>query len=154
MRDGWTRELNNLLFGCAPHDTLNCGHAHADALSFELAVNGRTMLVAPGNYTHTGSKELRDLFRGSRAHKTVTFGGEPCPVPDTALSWKTSVGWALEKWNIADCVDYVSGKHDNFGRLADRVSVEWSILFLKREYFIVRDQTRASAFIVSVKGTG
>jgi hypothetical protein len=92
MRDGWTRESNNLLFGCAPHDTLNCGHAHADALSFELAVNGRTMLIAPGNYTHTGSKELRDLFRGSRARKTVTFGGEPCPVSDTALLWKTSAG--------------------------------------------------------------
>ena len=65
MRDGWTRESNYLLFDCGPHGSLNCGHAHADALSFDVAANGRTVLVDPGTYTYTGSKELRDWFRSS-----------------------------------------------------------------------------------------
>jgi len=47
MRDGWSTNSNYLLFDCGPHGTDNCGHAHADALSFELAVNGRTLLVDP-----------------------------------------------------------------------------------------------------------
>ncbi len=48
MRDGWTRDSNYLLFDCGPHGTMNCGHAHADALSFQLAANGQTMLIDPG----------------------------------------------------------------------------------------------------------
>jgi Heparinase II/III-like protein. len=36
MRDGWTPDSNYLLFDCGPHGIDNCGHAHADALSFDL----------------------------------------------------------------------------------------------------------------------
>ncbi|HUE83084.1 MAG TPA: alginate lyase family protein, partial [Pyrinomonadaceae bacterium] len=67
MRDGWTSQSNYLLFDCGPHGALNCGHAHADALSFDLAAGGRTILVDPGTYTYTGSKKFRDWFRSSFA---------------------------------------------------------------------------------------
>ncbi|MBV9209999.1 MAG: heparinase II/III family protein, partial [Acidobacteria bacterium] len=43
MRDGWTRDANYLLLDCGEHGVFNCGHAHADALSFELAARGRTL---------------------------------------------------------------------------------------------------------------
>ena len=75
MRDGWTSKSNYLLFDCGPHGSLNCGHAHADALAIDVAANGRTVLVDPGTYTYTGSKELRDWFRSSQAHNTVTLDG-------------------------------------------------------------------------------
>src|SRR4030095_7967328 len=68
MRDDWTREGNYLLFDCGPHGQANCGHAHADALAFELAANGRTQLVDPGTFTYTAAKDLRDWFRSSAAH--------------------------------------------------------------------------------------
>src|SRR5262249_34139101 len=76
MRDGWTSQSNYALFDCGPHGVDNCGHAHADALSFELAANGRTLLVDPGTYTYTGSRELRDWFRSSEAHNTLTIDDE------------------------------------------------------------------------------
>src|SRR6185312_5933584 len=65
MRDGWNSAANYLLIDCGPHGMNNCGHAHADALSFDLAARGQTLFVDPGTYTYTGSKELRDWFRGS-----------------------------------------------------------------------------------------
>ena len=86
MRDGWSDKSNYLLFDCGPHGALNCGHAHADALSFELAANGRTVLVDPGTYTYTGSKELRDWFRSSHAHNTVTLDNTSSSVPDGAFT--------------------------------------------------------------------
>src|SRR5262249_20778447 len=76
MRDGWSPNANYLLFDCGPHGTDNCGHAHADALAFELAVNGRTLLVDPGTYTYTGEKEMRNWFRGSDAHNTLTVDAQ------------------------------------------------------------------------------
>ena len=86
MRDGWTRESNYLLFDCGPHGSLNCGHAHADALSIDVAANGHTVLADPGTYTYTGSQKLRDWFRSSIAHNTVTLDGQSSSEPNGAFS--------------------------------------------------------------------
>ena len=139
MRDGWTRESNYLLFDCGPHGSLNCGHAHADALSFDLAANGRTLLVDPGTYTYTGSKELRDWFRSSHAHNTVTLDRESSAVPNTAFSWESKANCLLQKWVSNDRFDFVSGQHDGFTRLQDPALLTRSILFLKHDYWIIRD---------------
>jgi Heparinase II/III-like protein/Heparinase II/III N-terminus len=139
MRDGWTRESNYLLFDCGPHGSLASGHAHADALSIDVAANGRTLLVDPGTYTYTGSKELRDWFRSSQAHNTVTLDGESSSVPNTAFSWKSKANCSLQKWVSKDRFDFASGQHDGFTRLQDPALLTRSILFLKRDYWIVRD---------------
>lgn len=134
MRDGWTRAANYLLFDCGPHGALNCGHAHADALSFELAANGRSVLVDPGTYTYTGSKELRDWFRSSQAHNTVTLDGESASVPDGAFTWKTIAQCNLLDWKTTDRYVYVRGERGDIVR---------TILFLKGKYWIVRDTLRS-----------
>jgi hypothetical protein len=133
MRDGWTRASNYLLFDCGPHGSLNCGHAHADALSFDLAANGRTLLVDPGTYTYTGSKELRDWFRSAQAHNTVTLDGESSSVPDGPFTWKTVAECRLNEWITNDRFDYVSGERSGLTR---------SILFLKNNFWIIRDTLR------------
>ncbi len=139
MRDGWTPQSNYLLFDCGPHGALNCGHAHADALSFELAVNGRTMLVDPGTYTYTGSKELRDWFRSSQAHNTVTLDGVSASVPDGAFTWKTIAQCRLLDWITTDDYVYVSGERGS----GERDGVVRSIFFLKRKYWIIRDTLKS-----------
>ena len=111
MRDGWTDKSNYLLFDCGPHGALNCGHAHADALSFELAANGRTVLVDPGTYTYTGSKELRDWFRSSQAHNTVTVDGVSSSIPDGPFTWKTVGHCHLLDWINTDEHVSVEGEH-------------------------------------------
>ena len=132
MRDGWTPESNYLLFDCGPHGALSCGHAHADALAIDVAANGRTVLVDPGTYTYTGSKELRDWFRSSSAHNTVTLDGESSSVPGGPFTWKTKTTCRLRQWISEERFDFIAAEHDGF--------LQRSILFVKGEYWIVRDK--------------
>lgn len=145
MRDGWTPESNYLLFDCGPHGALNCGHAHADTLSFDLAANGRTILVDPGTCTYTGSKELRDWFRSSHAHNTITLDGESSSVTDGAFSWKTTATSRPLNWITRDRFDFVAGQHLGFERLQDRAELTRGILFLKGDYWIIRDSVGSLA---------
>jgi hypothetical protein len=145
MRDGWTPNANYLLFDCGPHGALHCGHAHADSLSFELAANGLTLLVDPGTYTYTGSKAMRDWFRSSVAHNTLTVDGESSSVPDGPFSWKSIARAEATSWISRERFNYVEGKHSGYLRLTAPVSHRRSILFLKNDYWIMRDSITSSA---------
>ena len=145
MRDGWTASANYLLFDCGPHGQDNCGHAHADVLAFELSANGRPLLVDPSTYTYTASKDLRNWFRSSLAHNTLTVDGESSSVPDGPFSWKSIARAELTDWISRDRFDYVNGTHDGYLRLASPVTHARSILFVKNDYWIVRDRVASSA---------
>ncbi|HEY0546873.1 MAG TPA: alginate lyase family protein [Pyrinomonadaceae bacterium] len=140
MRDGWTREANYLVLDCGEHGVFNCGHSHADALSFELAARGRTLLVDPGTYTYTGSRELRDYFRSSAAHNTLTIDGESSSVPAGTFSWKQSANAKVIAWKTSARFDYFAGAHDGYMRFEKAPAMHTrSLLFLKNDYWIVRD---------------
>ena len=145
MRDGWTDKANYLLFDCGPHGQANCGHAHADALSFELAANGKTMLVDPGTYTYTGSAELRDWFRSSQAHNTLTVDGHSSSVPAGPFSWQTIATVKPLAWLAKQRFDYVAGSHDGYFQLPQPVTHRREMLFLKRDYWIMRDWVESAA---------
>jgi hypothetical protein len=140
MRDGWSRKANYLLFDCGPHGMANCGHAHADALAFNMAANGRTLLVDPGTFTYTGAKEARDWFRSSVAHNTLTVDRQSSSIPGDTFTWKTittceSLGW-IENKRFA----FASGLHRGFERLSPPGIHTRSILFLKHDYWVIRDR--------------
>jgi hypothetical protein len=145
MRDGWSRDSNYVLFDCGTHGTLNCGHAHADALSFELSVKGKTELVDPGTYTYTGSSSMRDLFRSSAAHNTLTVDGESSSEPAGPFSWKTVARSECLEWISNSRFDFVKGCHDGYERLANPVTHERGILFLKGDYSVIHDRIKSEA---------
>lgn len=61
-----------LAFDCGPPaPPFLPAHAHADALSFQLWVDGRPAVVDPGTYTYEAGAD-RDWFRSTSAHSTVT----------------------------------------------------------------------------------
>lgn len=136
MRDGWANNSNYLLFDCGPHGALNCGHAHADALAIEVAANGRTVLVDPGTYTYTGSKELRDWFRSSQAHNTVTVDDVSSSIPNGAFTWKTIAQCRQLAWITTEDYVHVAG---------ERGDVIRSIMFLKGKYWIIHDTLKSTA---------
>ena len=144
MRDGWSRDSNYLLFDCGPHGSLNCGHAHADALSVDVAAKGASVIVDPGTFTYTGSKELRDWFRSSQAHNTISLDDQSSSVPNGAFSWTTRARCSLKTWIAAERYDFVSGEQDGFTRLPNPALVSREILFLKGEYWIIRDALTSS----------
>lgn len=55
-----------------PHGFLSiAAHAHSDALSLEVRVDGVDILADPGTYCYHGEEEWRDYFRSTIAHNTV-----------------------------------------------------------------------------------
>jgi hypothetical protein len=143
MRDGWSRDANYLLVDCGPHGGLKHGHAHADALSFQLAARGRTMLVDPGTFTYTGSSDLRDRFRSSAAHNTLTVDGESSSLSDGPFSWKHVADSSLVRWISRPRFDFFVGKHSGYERLAAPVKHQRSILFVKEDYWVIVDRVAA-----------
>jgi uncharacterized heparinase superfamily protein len=64
-----------LAFDCGPPSPpFLPAHAHADALSFQLWVGGRPLVIDPGMPTYEPGRE-RDWFRGTRAHSTIALDG-------------------------------------------------------------------------------
>jgi hypothetical protein len=59
-----------------PHGFLSiAAHAHCDALSLEVRVDGVDILADPGTYCYHGEPEWRDYFRSTIAHNTVEVDG-------------------------------------------------------------------------------
>lgn len=144
MRDSWSPSANYLLFDCGPHGMANCGHAHADALAIELAAHGRTLLVDPGTFTYTGEKETRDWFRSSIAHNTLTVDRESSSISADTFSWNTATSCKNIAWIDHSRFTYVSGRHYGYERLAKPGTHTRSILFLKRDYWVIRDRVELS----------
>lgn len=144
MRDGWTADANYLLFDCGPHGFSNCGHAHADALAFELATKGRTLLVDPGTFSYTGSSEARDWFRSSPAHNTLTLHSESSSLSAGPFSWASIANIECTSWLSRARFDFVSGSHDGYQRLAAPATHIRSILFLKNRYWVMLDEIKST----------
>lgn len=59
------------------------GHAHNDALSFELTINGVPLVVDPGTGVYTPDVTMRNRFRSVAAHNTLALlNQEPNPWAD------------------------------------------------------------------------
>jgi hypothetical protein len=127
MRDGWTQKSTYVLIRCGPHGILNCGHAHADALSFEFASCGVNWIVDPGTYTYTGNLPARDQLRSSRAHNTVSVDGTSQSLPRGPFAWSHVAVSSVHTFRISDeCVSF-EGDHDGYRRLPDPVTHERSV---------------------------
>lgn len=52
------------------------GHGHNDLLSFELCINGQSVVVDPGCSGYTADLEKKALYRSTASHATVRLGDE------------------------------------------------------------------------------
>lgn len=143
MRSGWCPDSSYLLIDCGPHGTMNCGHAHADALSIEVAALGATVLVDPGTFTYTGSAELRDLFRSTAMHNTLTIDGLSSSAPAGPFKWKHVADCTLRCWHDHPSFTFFEGSHDGYERLSDSATHTRAVLFAGREYWLVLDRVDA-----------
>ena len=132
MRDGWRRDSSFVLIDCGPHGAeVGAGHAHSDALSIEFASRGVTWLVDPGAFVYAADARMRDEFRSTAAHNTVTVDGQPQSSPSRPFSWRTSTTCQLYEF-IEHCdAVFFRGSHDGYERLPDPVTHTRSALFIK-----------------------
>jgi hypothetical protein len=71
-----------------PHGFLSiAAHAHADALSVEVRVDGVDILADPGTYCYHGEPAWRSYFRSTIAHNTVEVGGRSQSADGGAFLW-------------------------------------------------------------------
>jgi len=139
MRDGWDATDNYLIVDCGEIGSLAGGHGHADTLSIEVAIHGKTLLVDSGTYTYHESRELRDYFRSTTAHNTLVIDGMSSSEPGNALNWQTKAEPNRKTWISTDRYDFFEGSHNGYERLDDPATHTRSILFLKNDYWIMRD---------------
>ena len=142
MRDGWTKTDNYLLVDGGALGALSGGHGHADALAIELAVGGKTLLVDSGTYSYHESAEMRDQFRGTGAHNTLVVDGASQSEPGNKFSWKTRAEVTVKAQIAEERFDYFEAAHDGYERLEAPATHERGILFLKNDYWIMRDFVR------------
>lgn len=144
MRDGWEVTDNCLIVDCGEVGSLAGGHGHADALSIELAMHGRTLLVDSGTYTYHDTRELRDYFRSTEAHNSLVIDGRSSSEPGKAFNWMSRADAHCSAWIGEERFDLFEGSHYGYRRLADPATHHRNILFLKNDYWIVRDHVETA----------
>jgi len=151
MRDGWTEAATYAVIDCGPHGVQSCGHAHADQLAFEFAAGGTSWLVDPGTFTYTGDARMRDWFRSTAAHNTVTVDGEPQSVSAGPFAWAQVAEPLAREFFDGRGFVYFDGAHNGYERLPDPVTHHRALLLVKASddklpsYLIVRDRFAARA---------
>lgn len=139
MRDGWGPQANHAVIDCAPLGAMNCGHAHSDTLSIEIAVHGCPLLVDTGTFTYTGSAVDRDRFRHSAAHNTLTVDGQSASIPNGPFAWTVRTDGRIEHWFSGSLVDRFVGSHAGFERLCPPATHRRTVIFVRHEYWIIVD---------------
>lgn len=119
---------------------LNAAHEHADALSIIVRVGRTLMLADPGTGTYTASTAIRNLFRGTAAHNTVTVDDlDQADVLDT-FKWINFTRTELLAWSTTAALDYVAACHDGYTRLREPVRHVREVMFVRPHYWIVVDR--------------
>ena len=139
MRDGWSGTDNFLIVDCGEIGAMTGGHGHADSLSIELAIHGKTLFVDPGTFTYHDPGGLRDHFRSTSAHNTLAIDDRSASEPGTAFSWKSSANAEAGVCLFNKRFDLFKGAHDGYERLDDPATHTRCILFVKGDYWIMRD---------------
>ncbi len=97
-----------------PHGYQNGGHAHADALSLTLSIDGRPLLIDPGTSTYTMDAALRDRMRSTASHNTVTLDGRSQSLPDGPFHWRSTVDARVVACRINPAFDVFEAAHDGY----------------------------------------
>lgn len=85
IRDDWSRSGAVATLDVGVHGEMNCGHAHADALSMTLSLQGSPLFIDRGTLTYVGPE--RNDFRSTSSHNTLEFEGGSSITPMGPFQW-------------------------------------------------------------------
>jgi len=106
-----------LVIRCGPiGQNGNGGHAHNDNLSFELNLNGRDFIVDGGSYLYTSAPEMRNAFRSTRCHNTVSSEGCEQNGWLEGLEGLFSMKDEAKAYLLDLTTECFEGEHSGFGR--------------------------------------
>jgi hypothetical protein len=131
---------DHLVFDAGPHGYQNGGHAHADALSLTLTVRGIPLLIDPGTCCYTMDLPLRDRFRSTEMHNTLTIDERPASTTDGPFHWLRTANALARRWRANPGFDYIDASHDGYHPLEHRRRV----LTLPGDLIVVADLVSGS----------
>jgi hypothetical protein len=108
------RTGDHIVIDGGPHGYLNGGHAHADALAVTMTLARQPLFIDPGTATYTMSAELRDRFRSSAMHNTLTIDGRSQSQPAGPFHWTRAADATVHRWVTASAFDYFEATHDGY----------------------------------------
>lgn len=100
-------------------------HGHADALSFQLLVDGQAVITDPGTYIYHCDLEHRNAFRKTINHSTVCIGGKDQSEMLGAFLWGKRAECKLEHFSSTDEMDVLTASHDGYKPIIHQRTFEW-----------------------------
>ena len=89
-------------------------HAHCDALSIALAIDGQRLLVDRGTYRYNGDPRERDRYRLTAAHNTSQIGSLEQATPAGPFLWSRRPTSTIHRCDLTAQGDLVQASHDGF----------------------------------------
>jgi hypothetical protein len=96
------------------------GHFHNDVGAVTLAVSGKRLLVDPGSYLYTPSRQWREYFRSVKHHSTFYIHDhEPIPFDDRLFALKIPVKNSVNRGEGVSSVARDESNHNPFSLTHD-----------------------------------
>jgi hypothetical protein len=123
-----------------PHGFLSiAAHAHADALSIELRVNGIDVFADPGTYCYHGEPEWRHYFRSTIGHNTLELLSEDQSISGGPFLWTSHAQSSLLNVSgLAENLPHATWQAEHSGYVERGGPVHGRTVHLDRENLIVK----------------
>lgn len=131
FRNGWDKDATVMVLKASPPGAF---HAQPDNGTFELWVKGRNFTPDAGCYVYAGDSaimKLRDWYRQSRVHSTLTLNNENMVITKAAQ----------RQWKTTKDLDVLSYTNPSYSQLDHQRTV----LFVDQKYFIIIDRAIGAA---------
>jgi hypothetical protein len=103
-----------LIFDHGPVGYLSiAAHGHADTLAVWLSIGNQPIFVDAGTYLYHSSRELRDAFRGTTIHNTLTLNDIPSSRPSGPFNWATKANAHCVALESGSCTRLIA-EHDGY----------------------------------------
>lgn len=127
-------------------------HGHADALSFQMLVDGISVFADPGTYIYHCWIKERDKFRKTINHNTLCLINSKGEYKDQsqmlgAFMWGQRATCRLIDYKIGDEVDILVAKHDGYKPITHRREFKWNKN--QCELSIVDSVTQVTPYVVT-----
>ena len=122
--------------GLPPH----AGHGHADALSVLLRMDDEMVIVDPGTFSYFEDASLRNAFRSTAAHATVSVDGlDQADAVDT-FKWVNQPAVELLAADLGGVVEIVGASHGGYRRLRSPIGLKRWVVSVRPHGWIIVDE--------------